>query len=475
MPAPAAEPWARVRHVVVPAGARSERAPRSVLPWLSAAALCLCAGAALLGRGEQAAGGAGLAVAGAEGGAAAARGARELAVHPAIAAAEAAGLVQAVGGASKARMAYSALAHVKGAPPAAGGAGGPAGKAVAGKVVAGKSAAEIRAAAAAAVRTHILAEAPANETDAAADAPADAPAGGSFAKDPSTLADAPESQIDAAAKAFAVTPMLMSNGPDVNTDKVLVKLYMESQCPACRRFSTTYLKDIVEAPGMSDILDLEFVPFGNGRVIDPSADPNSAGFVVNHTSLLLPLLQEMAEPWHPKPAFQIVCQHGIDECMGNALEACVQDVQPDMRISFPVLDCIENRGCPEDTKPPDCVAPPQQVAQGCVVEKGQGKINVPQLLQCMQGTRSQELMIMNDVATLNANIQWAPWITVDGEDLIQDPNNPNATVSFREMFLLGKKICDTYASKTGCVQGGAGLLHARDAVSSTASPRRASH
>ena len=33
-----------MRHVVVPAGARSERAPRSVLLWLSVAALYLCAG-----------------------------------------------------------------------------------------------------------------------------------------------------------------------------------------------------------------------------------------------------------------------------------------------------------------------------------------------------------------------------------------------------------------------------------------------
>jgi hypothetical protein len=41
--------------------------------------------------------------------------------------------------------------------------------------------------------------------------------------------------------------------------------------------------------------------------------------------------------------------------------------------------------------------------------------------------------------------RWAPWFTVDGEDLIQDPNKPNATTSFRKMFLLGKKICDTYA------------------------------
>jgi hypothetical protein len=74
--------------------------------------------------------------------------------------------------------------------------------------------------------------------------------------------------------------------PDENKDKVLVKLYMESQCPACRRFSTTYLKDIVEAPGMSDIVDLEYVPFGYGKVLRSSESPSWSNcfFVVKQQS-----------------------------------------------------------------------------------------------------------------------------------------------------------------------------------------------
>merc|ERR1740117_945105 len=56
---------------------------------------------------------------------------------------------------------------------------------------------------------------------------------------------------------------------------------------------------------------------------------------------------------------------------------------------------------------------------------------------------------MNGIATLDANIQWAPWLTVDGSDLVPDPGNTNSSESFRKQFLLGKQICDTYAAKTG--------------------------
>jgi hypothetical protein len=28
------------------------------------------------------------------------------------------------------------------------------------------------------------------------------------------------------------------------------------------------------------------------------------------------------------------------------------------------------------------------------------------------------MQVMNDIATLDANIQWAPWFTVDGQDVV---------------------------------------------------------
>ena len=202
---------------------------------------------------------------------------------------------------------------------------------------------------------------------------------------------------------------------------------------------------------------------------------------------LLPILDQFAQPWNPTPDLKILCQHGESECAGNAWEACIQDVAPNNEVNFPILHCIESRSCAEGIKPPDCVAAPADVVQGCVLEHSQGKVNTQALIKCFNGERARELLVLNDVATLDANIQWAPWITLDGTDLIEDPNNENSTIAFREQFLLGmclgsvfvavsysrrimrvyphllpslrntdtkinrtgKKICDTYAAKTG--------------------------
>ena len=49
------------------------------------------------------------------------------------------------------------------------------------------------------------------------------------------------------------------------------------------------------------------------------------------------------------PPLSIGCQHGGSECAGNAWESCVQDMYPDEAVFFPVVDCIEKKGCAELT------------------------------------------------------------------------------------------------------------------------------
>ena len=367
---------------------------------------------------------------------------------PALAAAEKAGLVQAVSTRSKMNVVHNVITTAVTPAPAA-----------------------VKKAAVAAVQKHLL-----DQTAPAAEDAAPTAAGGTpadFAKDPSDEADVPLSNVLRVGEKFFGTQLLTTSA-DPNKQKVLVKMYMESECPACRRFSETYLKDIVEAPGMTDIMDLEFVPFGHGKILRPitpedvKEDPTGQLQlnVMNHTSQLLPILKQFAAGWRPDfrypdskpvgaepPMLKVLCQHGNAECEGNAWESCLQDVVPDLKDLFPVIDCLEARSCPADTstKPPACVGSPDSVVQGCVQDFGQGTVNVEQLVACSRGSRVQELAVMADIATLDANIVWAPWFTVDGTDLIQDPNNPedDGAKAFREQFLLGKKICDTYASKTG--------------------------
>jgi hypothetical protein len=178
-------------------------------------------------------------------------------------------------------------------------------------------------------------------------------------------------------------------GKDLASDKIQLRMFMESRCPGCRETATTWLKEVLDAPGMSDIVDFKAVSWGWAFVEEAPTQEMAAhnithgsrcsrtmlyycftaavllcycftallllslrrGFGrINTTSALLSLLQKLGASYagsaggNPQP-FTFSCQHGWGECMGNALEACIQDVQPDYTKFLPVFDCIESRSC----------------------------------------------------------------------------------------------------------------------------------
>jgi hypothetical protein len=98
--------------------------------------------------------------------------------------------------------------------------------------------------------------------------------------------------------------------------KVQVKVYLESRCPACRRFTTTYLKQVLDAPGVGDIVDLEMVAWGWGNIeIPPSRqelelDPKHPFDVLNHTAQLWRVEDMLQAGQDGELVFK--CQHGFD-------------------------------------------------------------------------------------------------------------------------------------------------------------------
>jgi len=237
-------------------------------------------------------------------------------------------------------------------------------------------------------------------------------------------------------------------------DKVVLTMFMESECPACRRFSTTIVKQILDAPGVGNIVDFRAVPWGWGTVVEApterqlKTDPHAFN-ILNRTRQLLPILTRLGATGAETPPLHFMCQHGEGECTGNAFEACLQDVAPDHKLFFPVMDCMESRTCAEGMKPPSCVGQPAELVNQCIYEFGHG-INTQKLNECFTGARVQELMIMNDLETMNAKPQWVPWFQLDGKSLVDVPKTGgNTTALFRQQFLLGKKICDLYVAKTG--------------------------
>lgn len=213
-------------------------------------------------------------------------------------------------------------------------------------------------------------------------------------------------------------------------------------------------QEILAAPGVGDIVDFRAIPWGWGTVIEAPTekqkqlDPHAYN-VLNRTAQLMPILARLGAIGAKTPPIHFECQHGEGECAGNAMESCLQDIAPNHQQFFPVMDCLESRTCAEGMKPPSCLGQPIEVVRGCLEEYGHG-ISLKDLNTCYDGSRVQELMIMNDMETTKAKPQWVPWFQIDGESLVDVPKTGgNDTALFREQFLMGKKICDLYVAKTG--------------------------
>ena len=241
-----------------------------------------------------------------------------------------------------------------------------------------------------------------------------------------------------------------------SADKVKVTMFMESECPGCRWYSTTFLKEVLETPGMDDIVDFHAVSWGFAKVVEaptPSQEARNEtqGSFINTTLSLLSLARSLSDPFTNQevPAFRFGCQHGFAECQGNALQACLQDVEPETSKFFPVYDCIEARTCAEGMKPPKCVGTPVEVAQGCF-EKHGVELNVKGVMECYNGQRAQTLLVMNDIETLEAKPEWVPWVTIDGKPIVSQAEiDKNTSLAFKSQQLLGSKICNEYVAKTG--------------------------
>ena len=99
---------------------------------------------------------------------------------------------------------------------------------------------------------------------------------------------------------------------------VLVELYYESLCPGCRNFISTMLFPTFDKLRDTGIVKFGLFPYGN------------AGQTQNKDG-----------------SWNITCQHGPEECLGNLLEVCLMHYlawDPDLYV--PVISCMESADDP---------------------------------------------------------------------------------------------------------------------------------
>ena len=84
-----------------------------------------------------------------------------------------------------------------------------------------------------------------------------------------------------------------------NSDKMVIDLYFESECPACRSTITQNFAEAYQADGLLDMVTINYFPFGNAK--------------------------ESAQD----DAFLFECQHGEQECNYNIIETCALNLITD--------------------------------------------------------------------------------------------------------------------------------------------------
>ena len=92
-----------------------------------------------------------------------------------------------------------------------------------------------------------------------------------------------------------------------------IQVYTESLCPDCVNFITKSFKDFYEKVKKPNLLDIEFIPFGNAKEVYNISTKK----------------------------YDFTCQHGENECYGNLVETCVIQILGRVK-SYSAIICIES-------------------------------------------------------------------------------------------------------------------------------------
>ena len=158
-----------------------------------------------------------------------------------------------------------------------------------------------------------------------------------------------------------------------NTSSPLtINLYYESMCPYCSQFITTSINEFYNEKKFTNVV-INLIPYG--------------------------LAEESSNLF--KGGYTYKCHHGENECLGNAVHACIEDIVGRIN-SYQFIICIENMV--KKTKGDFLKA-----SEMCLRDFD-GLYQ--QVSECAQGKRGSELLHKNRLRT--PSINYVPYITVNG-------------------------------------------------------------
>eukprot|EP01061_Rhynchopus_euleeides_P028761 TRINITY_DN468_c0_g1_i1.p1 TRINITY_DN468_c0_g1~~TRINITY_DN468_c0_g1_i1.p1 ORF type:complete len:253 (+),score=110.41 TRINITY_DN468_c0_g1_i1:56-760(+) len=123
--------------------------------------------------------------------------------------------------------------------------------------------------------------------------------------------------------------------------KVNVMFYAESHCPYCRQAMGGPVNETLTAEGVLDIMDFDYVPWGNAFYITEGCGGKSGKYDASIRNCW-DAACGAASP--PADCFkgEMVCQHGTTECTDNAIQVCAKNASSaGVSQYMPFMYCME--------------------------------------------------------------------------------------------------------------------------------------
>jgi hypothetical protein len=182
-----------------------------------------------------------------------------------------------------------------------------------------------------------------------------------------------------------------------------------------REFITGKLNwTLSEARGIAEILDFDFVPFGNAYYVTAECGGESGEYDSEERRCFQArcgALQAGASRSADCFAGKVICQHGETECASNREFACAKRISTGLSYRYmPFVTCVENAYSGEASP-----AQMRQLADSCAQAAG---IDQVALSKCVAGSAGDEAQV--EAAQNTPDHIGVPYITVDGVAMVPD-------------------------------------------------------
>ena len=193
-------------------------------------------------------------------------------------------------------------------------------------------------------------------------------------------------------------------GVALAADKVKVTILSESMCPDCKNFLRDEVKPAFLVDGIWDIVDFEYLPWGNSFIESPAC-PADGKYSATSRRCWYSLCSAASAPAeYCTNVTNTVCQHGANECLGDRYESCAINTSPTERAWYNFVLCF---GLDHAGK--------INYARQCALASG---YNVTELDMCVAaGNPVADKYQLHDIQETFANgpHNGVPWVRVDGE------------------------------------------------------------